>query len=71
MNTTYERLLHDLNIVKWELKNRNDPSLNLCIKYVKDAIVEAGRLNDKLENANFVLNSSRRNVDLDVCDGSD
>lgn len=71
MSITYERLLQNLNVVKWELKNRNDSSLNLCIKYVKDAIVEAGRLNHELENANFVLNSRRRSVDLDVYDGND
>ena len=71
MSTAYERLLQNLNIIKWELKNHNDSSLNLCIKYVNDAIVEAGRLNHELENANFVLNSMRRSVDLDVYDGSD
>lgn len=48
MNKSYEKLLQNLNVVKWELKNRNDSSLNLCIKYIKDAIVEAGRLNMEL-----------------------
>lgn len=48
MNYSYEKLLQNLNVVKWELKNRNDPTLNLCIKYIKDAIVEAGRLNNEL-----------------------
>lgn len=48
MNNSYEKLLQNLNIVKWELKNRNDSSLNLCIKYIKDAIIEAGRLNNEL-----------------------
>ena len=48
MNSSYQKLLQNLNVVKWELKNRNDPSLNLCIKYIKDAIVEAGRLNNSL-----------------------
>ncbi len=48
MKNSYERLLQNLNVVKWELKNRNDPSLNLCIKYAKDAIVEAERLNNEL-----------------------
>ena len=71
MNTAYERLLQNLNVVKWELKNRNDSSLNLCIQYIKDAIIEAGRLNHELENANFVLNSRRRNVDLDFYDGNE
>ncbi len=71
MNSSYERLLQNLNVVKWELKNRNDSSLNLCIQYIKDAINEAGRLNNELENANFVLNASRRVVDLDVYDGND
>lgn len=48
MNTAYERLLKNLNIVKNELKSRNDPTFNLCIKYIKDAIYEAGRLNSEL-----------------------
>lgn len=50
MNNAYERLLQNLNIVKHELKERNDSSLNLCIKYIKDAIVEAGRLNAQYAN---------------------
>lgn len=45
MEKSYEKLLQNLNVVKCELKNRNDPTLNLCIKYIKDAILEAGRLN--------------------------
>lgn len=49
MNKHYERLLQKLNVVKWELKGRNDPTLNLCIQYLKDAIVEAGKLNYSLE----------------------
>lgn len=49
MNNSYEKLLHNLNVVKWELKNRNDPTLNLCVKYIKDAIIDAGRLNYELE----------------------
>lgn len=48
MDSSYERLLQNLNAVKWELKNCNDITLNLCIKNIKDAIVEAGRLNYKL-----------------------
>ena len=48
MNNSYERLLQNLNIVKWDLRERNDSSLNLCIKYIKDAIIEAGRLNTRL-----------------------
>lgn len=49
MTNAYQRLLQNLNVVKWELKNRNDPTLNLCIKYIKDAIVEAGRMNMELK----------------------
>ena len=64
MVTTYERLLQNLNVVKWELKERNDPTLNLCIKYIKDAIYDAGRLNAELEK----LRMARVHVDLDVCD---
>lgn len=48
MYTAYERLLQNLNVVKNELKSRNDPTFNLCIKYIKDAIYEAGRLNNEL-----------------------
>ena len=48
MNDHYEKLLQHLNTVKFELKERNDSTLNLCIKYIKDAIFEARRLNDRL-----------------------
>ena len=68
MNNSYERLLQNLNVVKWELKNRNDATLNLCIKYVKDAIIEAGRLNAELTRVENILESRKDNVDLDVCD---
>lgn len=64
MTTTYERLLQNLNVVKWELKERNDSSLNLCIKYIKDAILDAGRLNAELEK----YQTRGRHVDLDVYD---
>lgn len=59
MNKHYEKLLQNLNVVKWELKSRNDVTLNLCIKYIKDAIVEAGRLNATLE----ILQSAQTNCD--------
>lgn len=67
MSTSYEKLLQNLNIVKWELKNRNDPTLNLCIKYIKDAICEADCLNSELENMKFKY----RTTDLDICDCED
>lgn len=67
MNNSYNKLLQKLNVVKWELKERNDPTLNLCIKYIKDAILDVGRLNAELEKYQFV----RPRVDLDVCDGDD
>lgn len=50
MDKSYEKLLQNLNTVKWELKERNDLSLNLCIQRIKDAIIEAGRLNAKYAN---------------------
>ena len=71
MSTPYERLLQNLNVVKWELKCRNDQSLNLCIKYVKDAIVEAMRLNYDLEKAQAVLELQHAGVDLDVLECDD
>jgi hypothetical protein len=67
MCSAYEKLLQNLNIVKWELKERNDQSLNLCIKYIKDAIYEAGRLNAELNK----LQATRRYVDLDVFECED
>jgi hypothetical protein len=48
MNRHYEKLLQNLNIVKWELKGRNDLTLNLCIKYIQDAIFDASRLHHDL-----------------------
>ena len=50
MNDSYDKLRQNLNAAKWELKNRNDPTLNQCIKYIKDAIIEAGRLNAQYGN---------------------
>lgn len=67
MSSSYERLLQNLNIVKWELKTRNDPTLNLCIKYIKDAICEAGRMNVELEN----MKCKYRKTDLDIYDCED
>lgn len=69
MNTTYERLLKNLNIVKNELKSRNDPTLNLCIKYIKDAIFEAGRLNNEVTTLERMLEYQRVANTLDDWDG--
>ena len=55
---TYGDLVQNLNAVKWELKKRNDPSLDLAIKYIKDAIFEACRMNDRLTT----LESIRSNI---------
>lgn len=68
MNTTYERLLKNLNIVKNELKSRNDPTLNLCIKYIKDAIFEAGRLNSEVITLEQMLEYQRVANTLDDWD---
>ena len=67
MNETYENLLRNLNIVKWELKERNDSSLNLCIKYITDVIVEAGKLNHKIVmlEAMAAQSVSDENIDWD------
>lgn len=45
---SYDNLLQSLNAVKWELKKRNDPSLDHVIKYIKNAVFEACRMNDRL-----------------------
>lgn len=68
MNTTYERLLKNLNIVKNELKSHNDPTLNLCIKYIKDAIFEAGRLNNEVTTLEQMLEYQRVANTLDDWD---
>jgi hypothetical protein len=65
MYTAYERLLQNLNVVKNELKSRNDPALNLCIKYIKDAIFEAGRLNRELVILEGMLEYQRIANDID------
>ena len=67
MNESYERLLRNLNVVKWELKERNDSSLNLCVKYINDAIVEAGKLNHKIVmlEAMVAQSTSDENIDWD------
>ena len=64
MDSAYDKLVQNLNVVKWELRGRNDPSLNLCIKYVKDAIIEAGRLNAEMQKHQCV----RPKTDIDVYD---
>ena len=64
MSTTCEKLLRNLNIVKWELKERNDSSLNLCLQYIKDAIYEAEQIKDEIENSK----KTYRHFDLDVQD---
>lgn len=50
MGGNYEKLIQNLNAVKRELKERNDASLNICIKYIKDAIIEVGRLSVQYSN---------------------
>ena len=65
MNKHYEKLLQNLNVVKWELKTRNDQSLNLCLKYIKDAIFEAGRLNHELVILEGMAASQRTANELD------
>ena len=46
----YDELVQNLNAAKWEIKERNDTSLSRCLKYIKNAIIEAGRLNAKYAN---------------------
>lgn len=60
MNNSYEKLLQNLNVVKWELKDRNDPALNLCIKYIKDAIFESCRMNAQYEKEHQELLFTRK-----------
>ena len=62
MKNTYQKLLSNLNVVKWELKGRNDPTLNLCIKCIQDAIFDAGRLNMELVTLK-AANNSKDDVD--------
>ena len=50
MDKSYEKLLQSLNDVKCELKKRNDPSFERYINYIKDIIIEAGRLNARYAN---------------------
>lgn len=69
MNEAYSRLLRNLNVVQRELKERNDSSLNLCIKYIKDAIVDAGRLNNEVTTLEGMLEYQRTaNILDDWCD---
>lgn len=48
MDETYRKLLQNLNAVKWDLQEMDNPRLSLCIKRIKDAILDAGRLNSEL-----------------------
>ena len=65
MNEAYSRLLRNLNVVQWELKERNDSSLNLCIKYIKDAIVDAGKLNRQIVVLESMEASRKYNDEID------
>lgn len=68
MNNSYEKLLQKLHIVQHELQERNDPTLNLCILYIQEAISYARKMD--LDNAKLhaVLQSYYSVADLDVCD---
>ena len=59
MSNSYEKLLSNLNSAKLELKSRNDSSLDSCVKYIKDAIIEAGRLNAKYANLSAEYDMSK------------
>jgi hypothetical protein len=71
MNEHYEKLFHALNMVKCELKDRNDTSLNQCIKHIKDAIIEAGRLNAQYANLSAQYDMFRLAQNFVGCDTAD
>jgi hypothetical protein len=71
MNEHYEKLLQTLHIVRWELKERNDIALNLCIKYIQDAIVEAGRFNAQYTNLYAEYNMLKSMTSFNSCDTAD
>lgn len=63
----YGRLIKNLNAVKCDLKEMDDPRLELCIKRIKDVIFDAGRLNLELTKLQ-AIQEMKQHVDLDVCD---
>ena len=68
MNEKYLKLLQNLNVAKWELKSRKDPTLNVCIKYIDDAIFEAKRLNAKYVELMLMQSMSSADSADDWCE---
>lgn len=68
MNSVYDRLLQNLNAIKYDLIEMDNPQLDVCIHRIKEAIFDAGRLNLELTKLQAVQEMRNKNVDLDVCD---
>lgn len=68
MGNVYDRLIQNLDAVKWDLKEMDNPQLSVCIHRIKEAIFDASRLNLELTKLQAVQDMRKRNVDLDVCD---
>ena len=64
--TTYDRLIQNLNAVKWDLKEIDYPDLSICIKRINDAIFDAGRLNSELIRLQAIQEMRQKSVDLDI-----
>ena len=68
MNNVYDRLIQNLNAVKWDLKEIDNPNLDVCIQRIKDAILDAGRLNKELTRLQAIQEMRIRRVDREVDD---
>ena len=71
MSSHYDKLVQNLSAAKLELKNKNDPSLNSCIKYIKDAVIEACRLNSQYANLSAEYDTYKLMCSLVGRDGDD
>lgn len=68
MNVIYDRLLQNLNAVKNDLKEMDNPNLDLCIKRITDTIYDAGRLNFELMKFQAIREMRCKSVDFEVDD---
>lgn len=68
MDNVYNRLMQNLNAVKYDLIEMNNMQLALCIRRIDEAIVDIKRLDLELTKLRAIQEIRKRNVDLDVCD---
>ena len=67
MDGVYNRLIQNLNTVKCDLKEIDNPNLDVCIQRIKEAIFDVGRLNCELVKLQAIQEMKSR-TDFEVDD---